>query len=114
MGILAYTPLGKGILSGKYDTEHLPPMNDYRHQRKYFAKENLPTFVGISVELKRLAGDLSCTPAQLALAWVISRTAVATALPGAKTIDQVRLNAAAADLVVPAEVLARLDEVSRT
>lgn len=113
VGILAYTPLGKGILSGKYDIKHLPPADDYRHQRKYFAKENLPAFVEISVELKRLAAELACTPAQLALAWVLSRTAITTALPGAKSRDQVRLNAGAADLVVPTEVLARLDAVSK-
>ena len=42
VGIMAYSPLGKGVLSGKYDAQHLPPADDYRRHRKYFAKENLP------------------------------------------------------------------------
>lgn len=114
VGIMAYSPMGKGVLSGKYDASHLPPDEDYRHQRKYFAKENLPRFLALAQRLRELAPECSCTPAQLAVAWVIARPGITVALPGAKTPDQVRANAAAGSVRVPAEVMNELDRISES
>jgi aryl-alcohol dehydrogenase-like predicted oxidoreductase len=114
VGIIAYSPLGKGVLSGKYDAQRLPPADDYRHQKKYFAKENLPRFLALAQHLRELAPQFSCTPAQLALAWVIAKPGITVVLPGAKSPDQIRVNAGASDISLPAEVIEKLDELSQS
>ena len=98
VGIIAHSPLGKGVLTGKYDAQHLPPADDYRHHRKYFAKENLPQYLALAERLRELAPQFSCSPAQLALAWILAQPGIAVALPGAKSPDQVRANAGASDV----------------
>jgi aryl-alcohol dehydrogenase-like predicted oxidoreductase len=112
IGIMAYSPLGKGILSGKYDATHLPPVDDYRHQRKHFAKENLDRHLAIAAKVRELAPLCNCTPAQLAMAWAIAQPGISVILPGAKSVEQVRANAAAADVTIPEEVLTTLNAVS--
>ena len=114
VGIMAYSPLGKGVLSGKYDAQHLPPADDYRRHRKYFAKENLPQYLALVERLRELAPQFSCTPAQLALAWVLAQPGITVVLPGAKSPDQIRANAGASEVSLTAEVIAGLDELSRT
>lgn len=113
VGIMAYSPLGKGVLSGKYDASHLPPADDYRHQRKHFARENLPRHLAIAARVRELAPQCGCTPAQLAMAWAIAQPGITVILPGAKTVEQVRANAAAAEVRIPENVLAELEAVSR-
>jgi aryl-alcohol dehydrogenase-like predicted oxidoreductase len=113
VGIMAYSPLGKGVLSGKYDAQHLPPPGDYRHTRKYFAKENFSRYFALAGGLRELALQISCTAAQLALAWVLAQPGITVALPGAKSPDQVRANAGASDLSVPESVLAELGALSQ-
>lgn len=113
VGIIAYSPLGKGVLSGKYDTRRLPPADDYRHQKKYFAKENLPRFLALAENLRELAPKFSATAAQLALAWVIARPGISVVLPGAKSPDQIRANAGASDITLPPEVIKKLNEISQ-
>ena len=112
VGIMAYSPLGKGVLSGKYDAQHLPPAGDYRHTRKYFAKENFSRYFALAGRLRELASQISCTAAQLALAWVLAQPGITVALPGAKSPDQVRANAGASGLSVPESVLAELGALS--
>ncbi|MGA7213099.1 MAG: aldo/keto reductase [Terrimicrobiaceae bacterium] len=114
VGIIAHSPLGKGVLSGKYDAQHLPPADDYRHQRKYFAKENLPRYLALAGRLRELAPRLSCTPAQLALAWILFQPGISVVLPGAKSPDQIRANAGASDVSLTDDILAGLDELSRS
>ncbi len=112
VGIMAYSPLGKGVLSGKYDAKHLPPADDYRHHRKYFAKENLPHYLALAERLRELAPQFSCTPAQLALAWVLVQPGITVVLPGAKSPDQIRANAGASEVSLTDDVIAGLDELS--
>jgi aryl-alcohol dehydrogenase-like predicted oxidoreductase len=113
VGIIAYSPLGKGVLSGKYDAQHLPPADDYRHHKKYFATENLPRFLALAQHLRELAPQLSCTPAQLALAWVLSRPGIRVVLPGAKSADQIRANTRASDVSLPHRVIEKLNDLSQ-
>jgi myo-inositol catabolism protein IolS len=114
VGIMAYSPLGKGVLSGKYDAQHLPPADDYRHHRKYFAKENLPQYLALAQCLRELAPQLSCTTAQVALAWVIAKPGITVVLPGAKSPDQIRANAGSGDVSLSEDTIAELDNLSRT
>ena len=113
IGIIAYSPLGKGVLSGKYDAQHLPPADDYRHHKKYFATENLPRFLALAQHLRELAPQFSCTPAQLALAWVLARSGISVVLPGAKSPDQIRANTGASSVSLPSNVVDKLNELSQ-
>ncbi len=112
VGIMAYSPIGKGVLSGKYDASHLPPADDYRHQRKHFAAENLERHLAIAQKLRELAPEHGCTPAQLALAWTFSQPGITVALPGVKSPEQVASNAAAGDVRLSAEARGVLDGLS--
>ncbi|HEY5814584.1 MAG TPA: aldo/keto reductase, partial [Terrimicrobiaceae bacterium] len=114
IGIMAYSPLGKGVLSGKYDAEHLPPSGDYRHHKKYFAKENLPRFLALAQHLRELAPQFSCTPAQLALAWVLAKDGISVVLPGAKSSAQVRANIEASKITLTQDAITKLDDASRS
>ena len=114
VGIMAYSPLGKGVLSGKYDAQHLPPADDYRHHRKYFAKENLPKFLALAGRLRELAPQFSCTPAQLALAWVLVQPGITVVLPGAKSPEQIGANAGASDVSLTHDAITGLDALSRS
>lgn len=108
IGIMAYSPLGKGVLSGKYDAIHLPPPEDYRRQRKHFAAENLPRHFEIVQRLRESAVSLECSVSQLALAWTLAQSGLTVALPGAKNADQVRSNACAGMLRLPEPILRSL------
>jgi len=112
VGLMAYSPLGKGVLSGKYDEAHLPAADDYRYRSLHFSPENLPRNMVVAQRLRQLAGELATTPSRLALAWVLARPGVSTVLPGAKSSAQIRDNAAAAELVVPQEILDSLSAIS--
>ncbi len=106
VSVMAYSPLGKGVLTGKYSAEHLP--NDYRATRSHFAKENLPAHLAIASRVKNAAQELGVSPTQLVLAWTVAQPGITVTIPGARTLDQVRDNAGAGKLTVPPEVLAKL------
>lgn len=108
VGIMAYSPLGKGMLTGKYTADHLPPPDDYRHQRPHFAKENLEKHLALAQRIRDTAQELGVTPTQLSLAWTIAQPGITVTIPGARTPEQVRDNAAAGSLILSPEVLAHL------
>jgi aryl-alcohol dehydrogenase-like predicted oxidoreductase len=108
VGIMAYTPLGKGILAGKYDEDHLPPAEDYRHQRPYFAKDNLSKHFALTRHCRELSTQLGITVSQFALAWCLAQPGVTIALPGAKNPEQVKDSAKAGEVVIPPEILQQI------
>jgi aryl-alcohol dehydrogenase-like predicted oxidoreductase len=109
VGIMAYSPLGKGILGGQYDENHLPPDSDYRHTKPYFAKENLPRYFELGKRCRELAGQLNISVSQLALAWCLAQPGITVVLPGTRTPKQAADCAGAGDVVLPEEVLAELN-----
>jgi aryl-alcohol dehydrogenase-like predicted oxidoreductase len=94
--IMAYSPLAQGLLSGKYDKDHLPA-NRVRAGNSLFLPENLERAAGLIATLREVAGAHSATPSQIALAWLLRSPAV-VAIPGASSVAQVESNAAAADI----------------
>lgn len=108
VGIMAYSPLGKGMLTGKYTADHLPPADDYRHQRPHFAKENLDKNLALGQRIRETAQELGVTPTQLVLAWTIAQPGITVTIPGARTLDQIRDNAGAGKVKLTAEVLEKL------
>jgi aryl-alcohol dehydrogenase-like predicted oxidoreductase len=98
VGIMAYSPIGKGVLSGKYDIHKLPPDGDYRYQRPHF-RENLEQNLRLADKIRTLASELETEPVAVALAWTLLLPGVTVAIPGAKTPDQIDGHAKAAALI---------------
>ncbi len=108
--IIAYSPLAQGLLSGRYDAAHIP--GGARRLNPLFTRENLDRVRPVLGVLGEVAAAHAATPAQIALAWVIRGPDV-VAIPGAKSVEQVEQNAAAADIELSAGETAALEEVAR-
>lgn len=112
IGLLAYSPLGFGVLSGKYLDGARPPRARLtlfdRFQR--YTGPRVEAAVRAYVELARAHG---LDPAQMALAYVASRPFVASMLVGATTLEQLRANIAAGALELPDDVVARIEKIHR-
>ena len=93
--VIAYSPLGQGLLSARYDADNRP--GGVRAANALFLPENLSRATELLEALRAVAGAHGATPAQVALAWVIRRPNV-VAIPGASSVAQLERNAEAADL----------------
>jgi len=94
--VIAYSPLGQGLLSGRYNRANRPS-NRLRAGSPLFLPDNLDRAGDLIAVLREVAGAHSATPAQIALAWVIHHPAV-VAIPGASSVEQLESNAAAAEI----------------
>jgi len=94
--VIAYSPLGQGLLGGKYDRDHRPA-GGVRAGNPLFLPENLDRASELLGVLRDVAAAHDASPAQVALAWVIRHPAVA-AIPGASSVEQLESNVAAAEL----------------
>ncbi len=94
--VIAYSPLGQGLLSARYDAMNAPS-HGVRTMNPLFLPENLALAQPLLEALRRIATSHDATPAQVALAWVVRRPNV-VAIPGASSVAQLEHNAAAADL----------------
>lgn len=109
IGYVAYSPLGRGFLGGKIrDTESLSS-SDRRRQMPRFQPENLTRNLRLLRALEELATAKGCTPAQIALAWVLAQGDDIIPIPGTKRRGYLEENVRAVDLELNAEELARLD-----
>lgn len=113
MGLLAWSPLGRGVLTGKY--RHGTPA-DSRAASNHMAGFVQPYLEGAATSVADAVGiaadGLGRAPAEVALSWLLDRETVASAIVGARTPAQLRTSLGAPDLTLPAEVLAALDDVS--
>jgi aryl-alcohol dehydrogenase-like predicted oxidoreductase len=111
VAFVAYAPLGRGMLTGTVRSTSGLATGDLRRRVPRFDAGNLERNLALVDELARIARELGCTPAQLALAWVLAQGDDVIALPGAERVAHVEENAAAAALRLDAVVLARIDAV---
>ena len=109
VGYVAYSPLGRGFLTGTITGPDSLEEGDRRRQHPRFAEENLAQNVRLLDTLTELAAGEGCTPAQLALAWVLSRGRHIVALPGTKQRKWLDANMAAATLAPSRETLGALE-----
>jgi aryl-alcohol dehydrogenase-like predicted oxidoreductase len=103
--IIAYSPLGQGLLSGKYQSA--PPSN-FRRLRAEFSEQSRRSRDPLITALRDIGARHSATPAQVALAWLLTKPNV-VAIPGASSVQQLEENAAAGDIVLDAAEVARLE-----
>ncbi len=106
--IIAYSPLGQGLLSGKY--QGAAPSN-FRRARGDFSASARARREPLVAALREIAAGHSATPAQVALAWLVHKPNV-VAIPGASSVKQLEENVAAADLLLSGDEIARLDTLS--
>ena len=109
IGFVGYSPLGRGFLAGAITAE--PPAGDMRHGMPRFSGENLQRNLALLTELRRLAAAAGCTPAQLALAWILSRQPPVVPIASSSRVVRLEENAAAAALSLPADVLAAAERL---
>ncbi len=108
--VIAYSPLGMGLLSGRYDADH-PPTGSARLTNPLFLPENLERARPLIDAVREIAAAHDATPTQVALAWVVQHPNV-VAIPGASSVAQLEANAAAADLELSADDVDRLTRAS--
>ncbi|WES64429.1 aldo/keto reductase family protein [Microbacter sp. GSS18] len=111
---IVWSPVAQGVLTGKYRPGHQPPSGS-RATDGNGGAEMIGRFMRDDVlervqKLRPIADELSLSMAQLAVAWVLQNDNVAAALIGASRPEQVRENVAASGVVIPAELMARIDE----
>lgn len=113
LGILPWSPLAGGFLSGKYQKGDQPPEGSRLAQWKerYNRYDNERNWAILDA-VRAVAGELGASPAEVSLAWLLGRTAVSSVIFGARTVEQVDENVKAAKLKLSAEQTARLDEAS--
>lgn len=109
IGFVAYSPLGRGFLTGSFKTPDDFAPDDYRRHAPRFQGENFQKNLALVEEVQTLADSLGCTAAQLALAWVMAQGPDIVPIPGTKRIALLEQNIGANDLVLSSEILARLN-----
>jgi aryl-alcohol dehydrogenase-like predicted oxidoreductase len=114
VGLLAWSPLGRGVLTGKYRTGTPADSRGASPHLSGFVGRYLGASARRVVDAVVTAGDgLGCSPVEVALAWVRDRPGVCSALVGARTAAQLRAALASEDVELPPEIHAALDEVSQ-
>lgn len=112
IGFVAYSPIGRGFLSGRFKTiDDLEP-TDYRRLSPRFQGDNFARNLDLVRRIEEIAGAKGVTPAQLAIAWILSRGNDIVPIPGSRSIGHLEENIAAAEIELTAEDLARIDEVA--
>lgn len=109
IGFVPYAPLGRGFLTGTIQNLDALALGDWRRNNPRFQGENLARNLALVDAVKVLAAERGCTPAQLALAWLLGRSEHIVPIPGTRSIARLDENAAAATLVLSADELVHLD-----
>ena len=111
IGILAHSPLGKGLLTGKYAPGHVFSEDDERANSPRFQGDLFARYLAVADQLKSVAADKNITMVQLAIAWLLRREEVTCVLVGAKNSDQVKEHVGAADVAFSDDELVRIERV---
>jgi aryl-alcohol dehydrogenase-like predicted oxidoreductase len=111
IGFVPYSPLGRGFLTGRFQSAGSFEAGDYRRMTPRFQDENFERNLGLLRALEKLAAEKGVTPAQLALAWVLAQGGDIVPIPGTKRRKYLEDNAAAAAIVLNPDDLARLSRL---
>jgi aryl-alcohol dehydrogenase-like predicted oxidoreductase len=109
IALVAYSPLGRGFLAGRFSKpEDLAP-DDWRRNNPRFQGDNFRKNLALADRVRELAKAKGCTPAQLALAWLLHQHPAVVPIPGSRSPDRIAENASAALVALDADALARID-----
>ena len=112
IGFVAYSPLGRGFLTGRFRTPADLPEGDYRARSPRFEPANFAANRTLAARVEAVAARLGAAPAQLALAWVLARGRDIVPIPGTKRVRYLEENVGATALRLAPEVVAELDEAA--
>src|SRR5262245_51368139 len=114
IGFVAYSPLGRGYLTGRFKSiDDLAP-DDWRRNNPRFQGANFQRNLDLVAKVESLALGRNCTPAQLAIAWLLSRGPDIVPIPGSTKRQRLEENAAAAEITLTPQEIAALDAVAAT
>lgn len=111
VGFVPYSPLGRGFLTGKITDPSLFAADDFRRNLPRFQAETMRKNQQLLDHLQQVAGRYDATLAQMALAWVMSKGEDIVPIPGARKINHLRDNAAAADIMLSPEDILTIDHI---
>ncbi|MFG2930676.1 aldo/keto reductase [Streptomyces achromogenes] len=109
IGFVPYSPLGRGFLAGRFASPEELDQNDYRRTNPRFTDANLAANLRLAEKVKEIAAEKDVTPAQLAIAWVLAQGEDLVPIPGTKRRTYLEQNAAATEIELTAQDLARID-----
>ena len=112
IGLIAYSPLGRGFLAGRFQKSDELSEKDWRRGHPRFQGENFAKNMAMVERVKEVASQKGCTPAQLALAWLLTQGQDVVPIPGTSSIKRLEENAAAVDLQLSDADRARIEQVA--
>ncbi|WP_310767194.1 aldo/keto reductase [Mycobacterium sp. Z3061] len=112
IGFVAYSPLGRGFLTGAIRSAEGIPDTDFRKTNPRFTADNFDHNLRSADELRSIAGDIGATPAQVALAWLLAKGPDIVPIPGTKRVARLEENVGADAVQLSTEHLARLDALT--
>jgi aryl-alcohol dehydrogenase-like predicted oxidoreductase len=112
IGFVAYSPLGRGFLSGRFTSPDDIPEGDFRRANPRFQGENFERNMRIVERVREIAEEKGATPAQLALAWVLAQGDDVVPIPGTKRRRYLEENVVATEITLDEDDLRRLDEAA--
>lgn len=113
IGVVIYSPMQRGLLTGKFSREHLAglPLDDHRRRMPDFQEPQFPATLELVDQLGPVAKRNGRTLAQLAISWVLRRSEVTAAIVGARRPSQIQETAPAADWKLPAEDIKQIEQL---
>jgi aryl-alcohol dehydrogenase-like predicted oxidoreductase len=112
ISFVAYSPLGRGFLAGRFKPEEEIPQNDFRRMNPRFQKENFEHNYNLVKKIEDIAGSKNCTNAQLSLAWLLHQWAKIVPIPGTKKLKYIIENAVAVDIKLTDEEIKIISEAA--
>ena len=112
IGFVAYSPLGRGFLTGRFTKPDDFDEDDFRRHHPRFQGENFQRNLDLVARVREIADEKGCTPGQLALAWVMRQGEDVVPIPGTKHVRYLEENVAALDVELSEDDLERLDQVA--
>jgi aryl-alcohol dehydrogenase-like predicted oxidoreductase len=109
IGFVAYSPLGRGFLTGQIKRPEDLAVDDFRRQNPRFQGENFQKNLELVEKVEEIAKEQDCTPAQLALAWVLAQGDDIVPIPGTRHPERVEENVGALNIVLSENDLRRID-----
>lgn len=111
IGFVAYSPIGRGFLTGRFKQLEDIPEDDFRRNHPRFQGDNFYKNLKLVDKVKQLAEEKHCTPGQLALAWVLAQGKEIVPIPGTTKIEHLKENISAVEIQLSEEDLEQLDKI---
>jgi aryl-alcohol dehydrogenase-like predicted oxidoreductase len=112
ISFVAYSPLGRGFLTGQFKPEQEIPAGDYRRVNPRFVKENIEHNYKLVEQLEQIAKEKNCTAAQLTLAWLLHQWDKIVPIPGTKRVKYLEENAAAVDIKLTIDEVKKISDAA--